>query len=75
MNAGKEIVSSSDVANEDSSLNSGDHVQRGKWERIQEIIWDGPRPEEEKKLVQRLDLFLMYGQRLSFPFVSGSTSY
>ncbi|KAN0096657.1 putative allantoate permease [Hyaloscypha variabilis] len=59
MNAGKEIVSSSDVANEDSSLNSGDHVQRGKWERIQEIIWDGPRPEEEKKLVQRLDLFLM----------------
>ena len=59
MSAGKEIVSASDAANEGSSLNSGDEVRRGKWERIQEIIWDGPRSEEEKKLIQRLDLSLM----------------
>jgi hypothetical protein len=29
------------------------------WVRIQEIVWDGERSEEERKLVQKLDLFLM----------------
>lgn len=59
MSGGKEIVSASDAANEESSLDTRDQLQRGKWARIQDIIWDGPRLEEEKKLVQRLDVFLM----------------
>ncbi|KAE9371716.1 putative allantoate permease [Stipitochalara longipes BDJ] len=59
MSTGKEAVSASDPMAEDSSLDTRYEIQRGKWARIQEIIWDGPRPEEEKKLVQRLDLFLM----------------
>lgn len=33
--------------------------QKSRWEKIQEVIWDGPRSKEEKKLVQRLDLHLM----------------
>ena len=32
-----------------------------RWQKIQEVIWDGPRSEEERKLVQRLDLFFLYG--------------
>ena len=30
-----------------------------KWTRIKEIIWDGEREAEEKKLVQKLDIHLM----------------
>ena len=59
MSAGKEDLHASDAANEESSLDTREQLQRGKWAKIQEIIWDGPRPEEEKKLVQRLDIFLM----------------
>lgn len=33
--------------------------QKSRWEKIQEVIWDGPRSKEEKRLVQRLDLHLM----------------
>ncbi|KAJ4263408.1 hypothetical protein NW762_006227 [Fusarium torreyae] len=29
------------------------------WKRIREVIWDGPRPEDERRLVQKLDLHLM----------------
>jgi hypothetical protein len=29
------------------------------WQRIQEVIWDGERSPEEKKLVQKLDYFIM----------------
>ena len=29
------------------------------WQRIQEVIWDGPRSKEEKRLVRRLDIFLL----------------
>jgi ACS family pantothenate transporter-like MFS transporter len=29
------------------------------WERLQEIMWDGQRSKEEKKLVQKLDLYIM----------------
>ena len=59
MSAGKEAVSASDDLNEESSVETRNQAQRGKWARIQEIIWDGPRPEEERKLVQRLDIFLL----------------
>lgn len=45
--------------NENPSLNMRDQHRRSKWARIQEIIWDGPRSEAEKRLVQRLDIFLM----------------
>jgi hypothetical protein len=30
------------------------------WEKIQEVVWDGKRTPEERMLVQRLDLFVMY---------------
>ena len=59
MSSGKDDVRASDDLNEESSLETINQAQRGKWARIQEIIWDGPRSEEEKKLVQRLDIFLM----------------
>lgn len=32
---------------------------KGRWERIREIIWDGEREPEERRLVQKLDLHLM----------------
>lgn len=28
--------------------------------KILEVIWDGERSEEERKLVQRLDIFILY---------------
>lgn len=28
--------------------------------KILEVVWDGERSEDERKLVQRLDIFLMY---------------
>jgi hypothetical protein len=55
---GKEPASISDVT-EDSSINTTRQSPKGKWEKIQEIIWDGPRLAEEKALVQRLDIFLL----------------
>ena len=30
------------------------------WDKISEVIWDGKRTPEERMLVQRLDLFVMY---------------
>jgi ACS family pantothenate transporter-like MFS transporter len=59
MNSSEEIVSGSDIMNEDDSLDMRDQHRRSKWARIQEIIWDGRRSEAEKRLVQRLDIFLM----------------
>lgn len=59
MNVGKEAMSGSDVVNEDFGLGTGNPSKTSKWARVEEIIWDGPRPAEEKKLVQGLDLFLM----------------
>ncbi|KAF4814808.1 Pantothenate transporter liz1 [Colletotrichum tropicale] len=35
------------------------HVTSTKWQRVQEVIWDGPRSKVEKRLVQRLDLFVL----------------
>ncbi|KAK2769603.1 DszA family Xenobiotic compound monooxygenase [Colletotrichum kahawae] len=35
------------------------HVTNTKWKRLQEVIWDGPRSKDEKRLVQRLDLFVL----------------
>lgn len=37
-------------------------VKRSRWTKIREVIWDGERSPEERKLVQRLDLFIMYDQ-------------
>ncbi|KAF8859964.1 retrograde regulation protein 2 [Acephala macrosclerotiorum] len=34
-------------------------VKKSRWIKIREIIWDGERSPEERKLVQRLDLFIM----------------
>jgi MFS transporter, ACS family, pantothenate transporter len=59
MNASKKVGSGSDATNEDSSLSMRDQLGRSKWARVQDIVWDGPRTKEEKKLVQRLDIFLM----------------
>jgi hypothetical protein len=59
MNAGKEAMRGPDVVNEDSSLDTRDLSMKSKWARVQEIIWDRSRPAEEKRLVQRLNLFLM----------------
>lgn len=32
---------------------------KSTWVKLQEVIWDGERSEEERKLVQKLDLYLM----------------
>lgn len=56
---GKESLSASDATAEESSIEAAAHTPKGRWERIQEVIWDGPRPTEEKRLVQRLDIFLL----------------
>jgi ACS family pantothenate transporter-like MFS transporter len=55
----KEPVGARDVVVEDFSINTTDQSPRSKWDKVQEIIWDGPRPAEEKRLVQRLDIFLL----------------
>jgi hypothetical protein len=35
--------------------------RKSQWLKIREIVWDGERSPEERKLVQRLDLFILYG--------------
>lgn len=38
-----------------------DRVPRSRWKKIREVIWDGGyRTKEERKLVQRLDLHVMF---------------
>ncbi|CCH44857.1 Pantothenate transporter [Wickerhamomyces ciferrii] len=32
---------------------------RTKWQKFKETIWDGPKPEPEKRLVTKLDFFLL----------------
>lgn len=44
-----------------------DSAPQTKWQRFLEIIWDGERSPEEKRLVQKLDLHLMYVIELSAP--------
>lgn len=56
----KEPVGVLDVGLEDPALNNTTISPKSRWVKIQEIIWDGPRPEEERILVRRLDLFIMY---------------
>jgi ACS family pantothenate transporter-like MFS transporter len=34
-------------------------AKKSRWARIQEIVWDGERSAEERKLVQRLDIFIL----------------
>jgi MFS transporter, ACS family, pantothenate transporter len=46
------------VAQEDN-VDAPTAVRKTRWQKVQEIIWDGPRPKEERKLIQRLDWFLM----------------
>jgi hypothetical protein len=47
-----------------------DHGPRTRWEKIREVIWDGGyRTKEERKLVQRLDLHVMYVLNL-FPSIA-----
>ncbi|OAL47188.1 retrograde regulation protein 2 [Pyrenochaeta sp. DS3sAY3a] len=36
-----------------------EHEPRNRWEKIQTVIWDGIRTPEERKLVQRLDVYLL----------------
>ena len=33
--------------------------EKSKWVRFQEIIWDGEREPEERRLVQKLDIYLL----------------
>jgi ACS family pantothenate transporter-like MFS transporter len=45
---------------EDTPELSIDHGPQTRWEKIREVIWDGGyRTKEERKLVQRLDLYVM----------------
>lgn len=37
-----------------------DTTKRTGWARVREVIWDGEKPEEERKLIQRLDMFILY---------------
>lgn len=37
-----------------------EHAPRTRWQKVQEVIWDGgDRTPEERKLVQRLDIYVM----------------
>jgi hypothetical protein len=49
------------VSNMGDKVVETDIKGKTRWQKVREVIWDGPRPEEERKLVQRLDLFLLYG--------------
>ncbi|KAK0103175.1 hypothetical protein ONS95_014972 [Cadophora gregata] len=33
--------------------------RKSRWQKLQEVVWDGPRSREERKLIQRVDLFIM----------------
>jgi MFS transporter, ACS family, pantothenate transporter len=44
---------------QEKDVDASPTVAKTRWQKVQEIIWDGPRPKEERKLIQRLDLFLM----------------
>jgi hypothetical protein len=44
----------------DSNIDGAETQKKSLKIRILEVIWDGERSPEERKLVQRLDLFLMY---------------
>lgn len=35
---------------------------KSKWARFQEVIWDGEREPEERRLVQKLDIYLMWAR-------------
>jgi hypothetical protein len=54
-------VVSSDIGStrNDRTIEAASERTRSNWEKIQEIIWDGKRAPEEKKLIQRLDIFIM----------------
>jgi hypothetical protein len=52
-------MSGSDIVNEDFGLGTGNPSKTSKRARMNGIIWNGPRPAREKKLVQSLDIFLM----------------
>ena len=44
----------------ESTPASSHYTPQTRWEKIQEVIWDGGnRTPEERKMVQRLDLYLM----------------
>jgi hypothetical protein len=43
----------------DTTIEAASERTRSNWEKIQEIIWDGKRAPEEKRLIQRLDIFIM----------------
>jgi hypothetical protein len=51
------VVASTPTPTDPESNNPEHNVST--WERIREVIWDGRRSKEERKLVQRLDLFLL----------------
>jgi ACS family pantothenate transporter-like MFS transporter len=59
MAEGKELAGATNVVAENPSINITDQSLRSTWDKVQEIIWDGPRPVEEKRLVQWLDIFLL----------------
>jgi hypothetical protein len=54
-------VMSSDVGGTriDTTIEAASERTRSNWEKIQEIIWDGKKAPEEKRLIQRLDIFIM----------------
>lgn len=48
-----------DVSPVDEVLYATSTLPKTRWQKIQEVIWDGPRSKEERRLIQRLDLFIM----------------
>lgn len=55
--AAKEI--STAVEHELETSNNDQWRPRNRWEKIQAVIWDGIRTPEERKLVKRLDIYLL----------------
>jgi hypothetical protein len=44
----------------ESNITDEPYIPQTRWEKIQEVIWDGGnRTPEERKLVQTLDIYLM----------------
>lgn len=44
----------------ETGIHQAQHQEsKSKWARFQEIIWDGEREPEERRLVQKLDIYLM----------------
>ncbi|CUM56804.1 uncharacterized protein AC631_05672 [Debaryomyces fabryi] len=36
-----------------------DVVNKSRWEKFLEVVWDGPKTDKERKYIRKLDIFLL----------------